>query len=355
MKNYFVKKLLDWHTNINTRFLPWKGEKDAYKIWLSEIMLQQTKAEQGLKYYEKFIKEFATIKKLAAASDEKVFKMWEGLGYYSRCKNLLFTARFITKNYNGIFPDNYKNIIALKGIGKYTAAAISSFAFALPYAVVDGNVYRVLSRYFGNATPIDSTEGVQFFAKLAQELLPKTNSAIYNQAIMDIGATVCKPKLAQCNNCPLQKNCVAYTTNQVYNLPVKQKKLVIKQRQFLYLILLHKNKVLVTKRTKKDVWQNLFEFLGIEIEAVTTINKQLVQKQIKLYIGNVAYTINDISATFLQKLTHQTIKATFVTVNVNEAIKLEGSIWVTKLQRQQLPFAAIVNAYLEKEKSTIIY
>ncbi|HLA58283.1 MAG TPA: hypothetical protein VK622_05965, partial [Puia sp.] len=207
MKELFTDRLLEWNKHQNIRSMPWKGIKDPYKIWLSEIILQQTRVEQGWSYYEKFVKAFPTIDDLARAPEEKVFKLWEGLGYYSRCKNLIHTARYISSELNGIFPDNYEDILLLKGIGPYTAAAISSFAFNEPRAVVDGNVQRVLSRYFGIAIPIDSLQGKKLFQELAQTLLDKSFAGIYNQEIMDFGAVVCKPQNPLCTQCVHQQNC----------------------------------------------------------------------------------------------------------------------------------------------------
>jgi A/G-specific adenine glycosylase len=194
MAKQFTDLLMDWDQELNDRPMPWKGEKDPYKIWLSEIILQQTRVEQGWAYYEKFVTNFPTIVDLAKAKEEKVFKLWEGLGYYNRCRNLLFTARIIKDQYQGVFPKNYNDILNLKGIGSYTAAAIASFAYNLPYAVVDGNVYRVLARYAGIELPIDSNEGKKTIASLAQELIAIDQAAAYNQAIMDFGASICKPK-----------------------------------------------------------------------------------------------------------------------------------------------------------------
>ncbi len=210
-----------WHKEENTRSLPWKNETDPYKIWLSEIILQQTRAEQGLNYYLNFIKNYPTICDLANAIDDDVFRHWQGLGYYNRCKNMLATARFICEQKNGVFPNDYEEILALKGVGAYTAAAIASFAFGLPHAVVDGNVYRVLARYFGIENAIDSTLGKAKFAQIADELLDKKNPAAYNQAIMDLGATVCTPKNPRCEICPLSKNCVALKSDLIYFFPVK--------------------------------------------------------------------------------------------------------------------------------------
>lgn len=204
--------------------MPWKGEKDPYKIWLSEIILQQTRVEQGLSYYNNFIKTFPDIQQLAKAKDEKIFKLWEGLGYYTRCRNLIASARFVAKEKKGKFPDSYEEIKALKGVGPYTAAAISSFAFNLPHAVVDGNVFRVLARVFGIDKPTDTTEGKKYFTQLAEELLDKKRPGLYNQAIMDFGAMICKPASPLCATCCFKKHCIAFQRDRINELPVKEKK-----------------------------------------------------------------------------------------------------------------------------------
>ncbi len=195
--------------------MPWKGEKDPYKIWLSEIILQQTRVEQGWAYYEKFIITYPTIQHLAKAKENDVFKLWEGLGYYNRCRNLLFTAKYIVNELDGVFPKTYEGLIALKGVGPYTASAIASFAYNLPHAVVDGNVYRVFSRYYGIHTPIDTKEGLIQFNKIAFENLANKKAGIYNQALMDFGATVCKPMAPLCADCIMQSSCNAYKLNKV--------------------------------------------------------------------------------------------------------------------------------------------
>jgi A/G-specific adenine glycosylase len=223
MEKKFTEILMKWHKQHNSREMPWKGEKDPYKIWLSEIILQQTRVAQGWQYYTNFITRYPTIGQLAKAPDQEVFKLWEGLGYYNRCKNLLFTARQIVNEKNSIFPNQYEDLLALKGVGPYTAAAIASFAYNLPYAVVDGNVFRVLSRYFGIDDPIDSAKGKQVFTELAGKVLWKKEAGLYNQAIMDFGATVCKPFAPACSICPLQKYCRAFKEGRVNQLPVKEK------------------------------------------------------------------------------------------------------------------------------------
>jgi A/G-specific adenine glycosylase len=281
--------------------------------------------------------------------------MWEGLGYYNRCKNLLYTAKEIVTNYQGVFPNKFEEIIALKGVGTYTAAAISSFAYNLPYAVVDGNVYRVLSRFLGNTTPIDSKEGKLFFSEAAQKGLDKQFPASYNQAIMDFGATVCKPKLALCEKCPLQKKCIAYETNTVYDLPIKTKKIQIKQRRFLYFIIEHNETILVRKREEKDIWQNLYEFVQADVSNTFITNTKNVNLKLKQIIGNNNWEISKISAEYIQKLSHQKVHAHFVKVIMQEALKLPKYTWKHKKSLQKLPFAAIINDFLKNEKKQFIF
>ena len=228
-KVWFSKALKNWHLVENNRKMPWKGIKDPYKIWLSEIILQQTRVEQGLTYYNRFIECYPDVHSLAKAADNQVFKLWEGLGYYSRCRNLIKAAKTISIEHDGLFPASKEGLLALSGIGNYTAAAIGSFAFGLPLAVVDGNVLRVLSRVFGISTPVDTPAGKKVLEQLAEQLLDTKDPALYNQAIMDLGATVCKPRQPICGACPFQHKCLAFETGKIEQLPVKSKK--IKQRE----------------------------------------------------------------------------------------------------------------------------
>lgn len=328
--------------------MPWKGEKDPYKIWLSEIILQQTRVEQGWTYYEKFIKAFPTIQKLAKASDEKVFKLWEGLGYYSRCKNLLATARKISTEYKGKFPDKYDEIVALKGVGPYTAAAIASFAYNLPYAVVDGNVMRVLSRYFGIETPVDSAQGKKLFQQLASDCLPENKAGIYNQAIMDFGATACKPQNPTCKECPLKKKCVAFASEKVNELPVKEKSIQKKERWFYFLVIHLGNKTYVRKREGKDVWENLYEYMALEIpsemDAATFIKSPVFKKS----MGDGEFEIKNISKIYRQLLSHQTIYGRFITITISKPLKhLTGYALTDKKEIKQLPFPRLINNWHE--------
>lgn len=350
MKPSFSTLLLSWNKSENKRLMPWKGEKDPYKIWLSEIILQQTRVEQGLAYYERFIKAYPTVKKLASARDEDVFKLWEGLGYYSRCKNLLATARIVTKDYKAVFPNKYEDIRGLKGIGPYTAAAISSFAFNLPYAVVDGNVQRVLARYFGITTAIDSSYGKKLFNQLADALLDKKQAAIYNQAIMDFGATVCKPKLPLCNSCPMKNDCQAYELGCVNSLPIKEKMITKKERVLIYyLLVVNKKFVYIRKRTGKDIWQNLHEFILHETESSIDISKSS-NSFLRALTNKRSFKIKSISSRFKQELTHQSISGYFVVAEIDSKLfNPQEYFLVLKNQLSQYAFPRLINQYFENE------
>lgn len=345
-KDFFTKTLLFWDKNVNQRAMPWKGEKDPYKIWLSEIMLQQTRVEQGWEYYLRFVKKFPNIGKLAAARDEEVFKLWEGLGYYSRCRNLLATARFISNELNQKFPADYNDIVQLKGVGPYTAAAIASFAFNLPCAVVDGNVNRLLARYFGITTPIDSAEGKKHFALLAQELLDKNEPGLYNQVIMDFGATVCKPQLPLCAGCMLSKHCAAYNTGNVSELPVKEKKIVKKNRWFYFLVLEKDGKYFIRKRTTKDIWQDLHEFILIEWPAKAGVEELMECEAIKSFIP-ASVAITEISKEYKQQLTHQTIHAVFIEARYRKGVPPKGYEAIDKKQFKTIAFPRLLNDFLD--------
>ena len=346
MKPDFRNKLLKWNQQHNDRKMPWKGERDPYRIWLSEIILQQTRVEQGRDYYEKFIKTFPTIKHLAKATDEKVFKLWEGLGYYSRCKNLLATARSIVQEHSAIFPNDYEEIKKLKGIGPYTAAAIASFAFDKPFAVVDGNVQRILSRYFGITTPTDSASGKKLFIDLAQALLDKERPAIYNQAIMDFGAVICKPQNPLCTRCTQRKDCIAFKLDQVKSLPVKEKSIIKKNRWFYYFLFVINNKIYVRKRTQKDIWQNLYEFVLDETNS-SVPNADVNPGILKKFIGRQPFRIVSISNVYRQQLSHQYINGQFMVVAIKkEPTGLKQYELIEKKKIKRLAFPALINQYL---------
>ena len=349
MEPIFTRLLMNWHLNENTRQMPWKGVKDPYKIWLSEIILQQTRVEQGWVYYENFIKNYPSIQDLAKAKDGDVFKLWEGLGYYNRCKNLLATARKIVTEYAGKFPSSYETLLTLKGIGPYTASAIASFAFQLPYAVVDGNVYRVLSRYFGIQIPIDSTDGKKNFQEIADRVLDKSNPAGYNQAIMDFGATVCKPFAPACVECPLHQHCKAFKETMVNQLPVKEKRLTKKKRNFNFFIFEFKQQVFIQKRTRKDIWENLYEFYLLESDENISWDQIAILDFLKSQLGIHEAIIKDQSALFTQQLTHQQIKARFIRVELfNQPESLRKKDWTSLRKIAALPFPKIINDWLSQ-------
>ncbi|MFT3682960.1 MAG: A/G-specific adenine glycosylase [Ferruginibacter sp.] len=346
-KKYFVQQLEKWNRDSNKRAMPWKGEKDPYKIWLSEIILQQTRVEQGLDYYNRFVKTFPDVKQLANAPETKVFKLWEGLGYYTRCKNLIAAAKYIANDLKGKFPSSYEDILSLKGVGPYTAAAIGSFAFNLPHAVVDGNVFRVLSRFFGIDIPIDSIEGKKLFTQLANELLDKQQPGIYNQALMDFGAVICKPQLPLCNNCVLQNKCYAFNNNIVAKLPVKEKSIIKKTRWFYYVVGKYKGKTYVKKRGAGDIWENLYEFILTESKSeleLTDLKRQPVLKQL---LDPKNAEISVVSKIYRQVLTHQVIIGRFITAEFSKPAPLKGYELVNIEQMEHLPFPKFISNYLK--------
>jgi A/G-specific adenine glycosylase len=345
VKNHFTRHLLKWHFEENRRALPWKNEKDPYKIWLSEIILQQTRAEQGLPYYEKFTTQYPDVHKLAAAPEDEVFRLWQGLGYYNRCRNLLLAAKSISKDYKGRFPDQYEQILALKGVGAYTAAAIASFAFDQPYAVLDGNVFRVLSRFFGLDTPIDSTKGKLIFQELATELLDSSAPAAYNQAIMDFGSSVCKPKAPECDQCPLGSRCTALKQGMVALLPVKEKKLHIKERHFHYFVFQVDDEVYIQQRTAKDIWENLYEFYLIESEG--SFRQMSAWAALKPFLSGEPQSIFQNR----QRLTHQLIISDFYLIKLqSKPPLLQSGIWAGSDFLKKYAFPKTILSFFNRKK-----
>ena len=347
LKLSFGKVLLKWNRTRNKRDLPWKGEKDPYKIWLSEIILQQTRVEQGLAYYQRFIRTFPDINKLADARDAQVFKLWEGLGYYSRCSNLLHTARLIVNEKKGRFPETYDELQKLKGIGPYTAAAISSFAFKKPHAVVDGNVFRVLSRVFGINKPIDSTRGKNFFTSLANELIDKKNPGTYNQAIMDFGAVVCKP-LPACNDCVLQSKCIAYLDKKIGKLPVRGKKQVIRQRWFYYLVMNYRGKLAIRQRLEKDIWKHLYEFPMIEGRSKLPVGTVIRESKKKGFLNGAKIKIIGKPVFIEQQLSHQLIRAGFIRLEIVKKPEQKNDwTWVHSGSLHTFSFPHVMRDFLQ--------
>ena len=342
-----VRLLLKWNKTENKRQMPWKGEKDPYKIWLCEIILQQTRVDQGLKYYERFINAYPSVADLSQAPEKEVYKLWEGLGYYSRCKNLIAAASNISNELKGVFPKSYNEILSLKGVGTYTAAAISSFAYNHPHAVLDGNVFRVLARIFDITIPIDSTKGRVFFSSLAQALLPVKRAGEYNQAIMDFGATICKP-LPECSVCFFKTRCLAFLQSRQQLLPVKLKKMSIRERWFNYLIVKHKSHIAIQQRTGKDIWQNLFEFLLIEDNTKTSYKKQLLLFQKAYDLRKIKFNVEKETIHFKQRLSHQIIHFQIIKGEIPVITSLrEGVTWVETSELTSYPFPRTLQRYIQ--------
>ena len=346
----FTKKLLQWNNRENARDMPWKGEKDPYGIWLSEIILQQTRVEQGRAYYDRFIKAYPDMKSLAKAKEKDVFKLWEGLGYYSRCRNLIATAKIVAEEYEGRFPSSYEKIIGLPGIGPYTAAAIASFAFNLPYAVVDGNVRRVLARYFGISSPVQSAEDKKLYQLLANALLDKKDPGKYNQAMMDFGASVCKPGKPLCASCVQSKNCEAFRHQWVDLLPVKEERAARKIRWFYYFIVdAGDGNFWIRERKGNDIWENLYEFVLWETGKLLPQPPTAESRFVQDVFGKTGFRILHVSDHVKQILTHQTIHGCFVHLRLSSQRKqLKGYQLVPAGELDQYPFPGLINSYLKR-------
>ncbi|EKU88862.1 A/G-specific adenine glycosylase [Bacteroides oleiciplenus] len=343
--NIFSEKLIAWYAE-NKRELPWRDTTDPYTIWISEIILQQTRVVQGYEYFLRFIHRFPNVGALAEASEDEVLKYWQGLGYYSRARNLHAAA----KSMNGTFPVTYEGVRALKGVGDYTAAAICSSAYGMPYAVVDGNVYRVLSRYFGIDTPIDSTEGKKLFAALAEEMLDKSRPAVYNQAIMDFGAIQCTPQSADCMFCPLADSCLALRNDLVAKLPVKQHKTKTTNRYFNYIYVRMGACTYLHKRTGNDIWKNLFELPLIETDVPISEEEFGELPQVRAFFaGGEMPVLRLVCGNVKHVLSHRVIYTNFY-----EVVLPENSTSFSAFQRvktedlEQYAVSRLVHAFLEK-------
>lgn len=350
-KTDFARRLLRWNQKSNRRAMPWKGEKDPYKIWISEIILQQTRVEQGITYYNNIVKKFPTIFDLANASDRAVFKIWEGLGYYSRCRNMLETARYLVREQDGQFPKTYEAVLSLKGIGPYTAAALVSFAYNLPHAVVDGNVVRVLSRLFGINEDFNSTKGKLHFQRFAQELLPEKKAGAYNQSIMDFGATVCKPVNPSCDTCVFHDDCHAFVHQQIAEFPVKKKKQSQKKRSLMYVVFNYRGFSLIRKRTRQDIWKHLHEFVLLP-EGNTLITDPVeLTRLITDTFPDLSVRVNEIAGPFRQVLSHQVVQAIFIEVGVRKKPEIAGYQLVSAASLRRLAFPVLIRSYRENRES----
>lgn len=347
--NQIRQILFEWYCQ-NKRELPWRETKDPYKIWISEVILQQTRVNQGFDYYLRFIERFPTVKSLAESDEQEVLRYWQGLGYYSRARNLHKASRIINTNFKGVFPITYKDIISLPGIGEYTASAIVSFAYNLPYAAVDGNIFRVLSRLTADESPIDTAVGKKKFIKLAEELLERKNPGLHNQAIMEFGALQCTPKQPDCMNCPLSQHCEAYKLNVVLQLPVKQSKIKVTERFFNYLFIINGEFTYLQKRTKKDIWQNLFEFPLIETTKKISLDKLAEQDSFLQLFEGIELNINTRSIQKRHILSHQIIYAVFYTINIeaeNSFLKKYVKVLIDEINNY--PVSRLTDLFLESE------
>jgi len=346
LKKQFATLLLQWNSNHNDRHMPWKGEKNPYFIWLSEIILQQTRVEQGLPYFLSFKQKYPTVKHLAQAPEDDVMKLWQGLGYYSRARNLHETAKNIHFNLEGSFPVSFDGLIKLKGVGEYTASAIASFAFGEKKAVVDGNVIRVLARVFGIDEAFDTTQGKKTFASLAQELIDDDEPGAYNQAIMDFGAVVCTPQNPVCDICPFQKTCVAYQQNRIDDLPVRKKKIKVLARYFNYLFIKSKSEIFISKRTGNDIWKNLYELPMFETAKPLRKN---IKAAIADYLGTSDFDILSYSDGAVQLLTHRKIHPQFIEIEVQNFKRLQlGGAQRIKLDNlDSVGFPKTVHSFLK--------
>lgn len=346
----FSSILGDWYLK-NRRDLPWRSLSDPYPIWLCEIILQQTRVEQGLPYWNRFLEAFPTIFELAKAEESQILRLWQGLGYYSRARNLHFAAKQIVELHGGKFPADYNSIRNLKGVGDYTAAAVASFAFNLPHAVVDGNVYRFLARYFGIATPIDSSAGKKEFALLAQKLLDRKHPGIHNQAMMEMGATICKPTSPLCTICPFAHSCHALAKNEISTLPVKSKTIKVIKRHFQFVIIHTPKHVLIKRRSGNDIWQGLYDFPLIEttklISPEEVLNSQLIAE-----LAGKKFHLRRKSSTIKHQLSHQTIYAVFYWLEVDKLTSngLDGAyikVLFSELDNYGMP--QLIVKYLEQD------
>ncbi len=347
--NFFNTPIHIWYS-LNKRDLPWRNTREPYLIWLSEIILQQTRIDQGLAYYNRFSNEFPTISAMADASEDQILKLWQGLGYYSRARNLHFTAKYIQEKYNGIFPQDYNSILALKGIGEYTAAAIASISFNLEYPAVDGNVYRVLSRFFGIPTPIDTSIGKKTFHDLAKELIKGIDPGMHNQALMEFGALQCTPKSPDCQSCPLKEKCFAFLNQKISELPVKQNKTKQRNRFFNYIVLSVGNKTWLRKRIENDIWRNLFEFPVIETPDETEIDMLMVHPDFKKIIPpQNKFIIENISNWKIHILSHQRIRYRFIDVQLTgEMDSISDLIQVNKEDIFNFAVPRLLEPYLNE-------
>ena len=346
--NFIQDTLINWYEESH-RDLPWRNNPSPYEVWISEVILQQTRVNQGMDYYLHFTKKWPTVNDLAQASEEEVLKMWQGLGYYSRARNLHHCAKQVVEQYKGEFPSDFEKLKQLKGIGNYTSAAIASIAYNLPHAVVDGNVYRVLARLFDINTPININEGQKLFAQLADELLNRNQPGLHNQALMEFGALQCTPKNPNCLLCPLQAQCLAFAHQTVMLRPVKLAKTKISTRYFNYLILRINDGLYLHKRSDNDIWKNLYDFPCIESQKPMTVEEVIASEAFLQLIENNPFTIIKSSPIFTHKLTHRTILAHFIEIKLEKEllqIQTNDLFLARETELGSFPIPRLIDLYL---------
>ncbi len=337
--------LIIWYRQ-NKRELPWRNTTDAYTIWLSEIILQQTRVEQGLPYFLRFLERYPNVNSFAAATEDEILKLWQGLGYYSRGRNMLKTAQAVHEHFNGVFPNSYEQLIKLKGIGEYTAAAISSFSSNEERAVVDGNVYRVLARYFGISEPINSVTGKKLFQATANDFLNKKIPGIHNQAMMELGAMVCKPQKPACGICPLREGCYAFLHNATLTLPVKLKTVKVRERYLTYFLITTTDKILINKRNDKDIWANMFDLPLIETDSMLSPGELAALPEVQKYFGSELNML-EVSPVKKHILTHQRLFVRLIKLQ-NKPLELKESWqYINIINLKSLALPRIVFLFLK--------
>lgn len=348
-------ELVQWFET-HQRELPWRSHPTPYYVWLSEVILQQTRVSQGLDYFNRFVERWPSVNDLASASEEEVLKLWQGLGYYSRARNLHKCAKQVVRLYGGSIPCDYVKLLKLPGIGPYTAAAIASIAFGLPHAVVDGNVYRVLSRLFDIATPINSDEGIKTFATLADELLDRQQPGVHNQAMMELGALQCVPKNPDCLQCPLQAHCLAFDHHTVEERPVKEKRLKVRTRHFHYLVIRDSYQLYLHQRQSGDIWQSLYDFPCVESDHPMTLDEITESVEFKHLIRDKAFEVVHVSHPFTHQLTHQTLITTFFEIKIFDflpVIQENNILLVPENELGAYPIPKLIDNYLSSQFSTL--
>lgn len=349
-----AKKITSWY-NANHRKLPWRTTLDPYKIWLSEIILQQTRVNQGLAYYQRFVKKFPDIQTLAGANEDDVMKLWQGLGYYSRARNLHQTAKNIVENFGGNFPQNYDDLLKLKGIGQYTASAIASFAFNQPHAVVDGNVKRVIARIFGVEVPVNTSSGEKHIWKLANEILDKSNPGIFNQAIMEFGALVCMPRNPNCNQCVCKKECFAFNHDKTDQLPIINKSQKKKTIHVNYLVVIDNSDdtlhLIIRKRKSQGIWKNLYDFPSIELERKISPEKLRSTDNWNSILNGIDYQFLKSTDTYRHVLTHRNILARFhiIFTSINTSGKIKNNQRISFDKIENYPVPRLIEKFLDNE------